>query len=191
MKRVAMKVGPVNTMTMTRTMTMLLLPLALAACGGPAGGPPATTTTTPRPTATAPATTTATAPAVHPFTRQMEGMWHQYNGVVDGRNVPEEQFAGHGSLFTTDTWQWCMKGQPEGPPLVYTVSGDGPTYALDILWQREIFKGQQLGIVTIDERGELVTCIAPMGKPRPTTFESAPGSGVSLQRYRRVLGDWK
>ena len=170
---------------------MVMAGMMVGACGGPAGGP-ATTSAAPGPATRSTEAGPATREGVHPFTRQMEGMWHQYGGVANGREVGEEQYAGHGSLFTARTWQWCLKGKAEGPPLEYTVSGDGPAYALDVVWGQEAIKGQrQLGIVMVDERGELVTCIAPVGKARPTKFESAVGSGVNLQRYRRVLGEEK
>lgn len=78
-------------------------------------------------------------------------------------------------------------GIAKSEPLDYTLSGESAPYSIDIVFKDGPAAGiRMLGLIRIDENGELMTAFAPQGQSRPAGFDSRSGSGVIFQRYRRV-----
>jgi uncharacterized protein (TIGR03067 family) len=113
---------------------------------------------------------------------RFQGTWNLASAMQDGKVLPEDKVKQTTIVFKGDTFRF--PGSAE-----YATSKEG-TIKLDenktpkemdaISTEKEVM----LGIYALEENGYKV-CFAPAGKPRPTEFTSAPGSGYILQSWRR------
>jgi uncharacterized protein (TIGR03067 family) len=131
-----------------------------------------------------PAACNRQAPPAAPKTDldRLQGTWNLVAAFQDGKPLPEDKVKQTTIVFKGDTFRF--PGSAE-----YATSRAG-TIKLDenktpkemdaISTEKEIM----LGIYRLEEYGYKV-CFAPAGKPRPTEFSSAPGSGYILQSWQR------
>jgi uncharacterized protein (TIGR03067 family) len=113
---------------------------------------------------------------------RLRGTWNLVSAMQDGNALPEDKVKQTTIVFKGDTFRF--PGSAE-----YATSRAG-TIKLDetkrpkemdaISTEKEVM----LGIYALEENGYKV-CFAPAGKPRPTEFTSAPGSGQILQVWQR------
>ena len=113
---------------------------------------------------------------------RLQGTWNLVSAIQDGNALPEDKVKQTTIVFKGDTFRF--PGSAE-----YATSRAG-TIKLDetktpkemdaISTEKEVM----LGIYALEENGYKV-CFAPAGKPRPTEFTSAPGSGYILQSWQR------
>jgi len=113
---------------------------------------------------------------------RFQGTWYLVMAMQDGKTLPEDKVKQTTIVFKGDTFRF--PGSAE-----YATSKAG-TIKLDetktpkemdaISTEKEVM----LGIYVLEENGYKV-CFAPAGKPRPTEFGSAPGSGYILQSWQR------
>jgi uncharacterized protein (TIGR03067 family) len=133
----------------------------------------------------------AKAAAIQADYDALTGTWQLVKSVVDGKPVPEEEVrktilitdhdefrfpkdAGVGTAplgrFTIDPFQ--------NPRQVDSTSFSGPE------------KGQvSLGIYEVIDAKNKRACWAKPGQPRPTSFDSTPGSGWTVQYWRLITRD--
>jgi uncharacterized protein (TIGR03067 family) len=113
---------------------------------------------------------------------RFQGTWYLVMAMQDGKALPKDKVKETTIVFKGDTFRF--PGSAE-----YATSKSG-TIKLDenktpkemdaISTEKEVM----LGIYTVEEYGYKV-CFASAGKPRPTEFTSAPGSGYILQSWER------
>jgi uncharacterized protein (TIGR03067 family) len=113
---------------------------------------------------------------------RLQGTWYLVMAMQDGNALPKDKAKETTIVFKGDTFRF--PGSAE-----YATSKEG-TIKLDenktpkemdaISTEKEVM----LGIYALEENGYKV-CFAPAGKPCPTEFSSAPGSGYILQSWQR------
>jgi uncharacterized protein (TIGR03067 family) len=113
---------------------------------------------------------------------RFQGTWHLVAAMQDGNILPQDKVKQTTIVFKGNTFRF--PGSAE-----YATSKEG-TIKLDetktpkqidaISTDNEVM----LGIYVLQEKGYKV-CFAPAGKPRPTEFNSTPGSGYILQSWER------
>lgn len=113
---------------------------------------------------------------------RFQGTWYLVMAMQDGRNLPEDKVKQTTILFKGDTFRF--PGSAE-----YATSKSGTIKLDETKTPKEIdatstTKEVMLGIYVVQENGYKV-CFAPAGKPRPTEFNSSPGSGLILQSWER------
>jgi len=113
---------------------------------------------------------------------RIQGTWDLVLAMKDGKPLAEDKVKQTTIMFKGDKFRF--PGSAE-----YATSQEG-TIKLDeskkpkemdaISTEKEVM----LGIYKLEENGYKV-CFAPAGKPRPTEFNSTPGSGNILQSWQR------
>jgi uncharacterized protein (TIGR03067 family) len=113
---------------------------------------------------------------------RLQGTWNLTSAMQDGKALSDDKVKQTTIVFKGDTFRF--PGSAE-----YATSKEG-TIKLDesktpkemdaISTEKEVM----LGIYVLQENGYKV-CFAPAGKPRPTEFNSTPGSGYILQAWER------
>jgi uncharacterized protein (TIGR03067 family) len=113
---------------------------------------------------------------------RFQGTWNLVSATQDGNILPQDKVKQTTIVFKGDTFRF--PGSAE-----YATSKKG-TIKLDetkspkemdaISTEKEVM----LGIYVLQNYGYKV-CFAPAGKPRPTQFNSTPGSGYILQSWER------
>jgi uncharacterized protein (TIGR03067 family) len=126
----------------------------------------------------------ASAPPSAPKTDldRLQGTWNLTSAMQDGKPLAEDKVKQTTIVFKGDAFRF--PGSAE-----YATSKEG-TIKLDesktpkemdaISTEKEVM----LGIYVLEENGYKV-CFAPAGKPRPSEFNSTPGSGYILQSWER------
>ncbi|MBA3882698.1 MAG: TIGR03067 domain-containing protein [Chthoniobacterales bacterium] len=121
------------------------------------------------------------------YTR-LSGTFRMTSGVIDGKEVTDEVrrqtvlITDHDKFTVSDRGTAGTSGEgtftidpTKSPKTADSVQGTGPD------------KGKTLlGIYEIIDDNHKRACWAPVGKPRPTSFSSEPGSGHILQVWERV-----
>jgi len=112
----------------------------------------------------------------------MRGTWKLVSAMQDGKALPEDKVKQTTIVFKGDTFRF--PGSAE-----YATSRAGTIKLDETKTPKEMDavsteKEVMLGIYALDPNGYKV-CFAPAGKPRPTEFGSAPGSGYILQSWER------
>jgi uncharacterized protein (TIGR03067 family) len=102
--------------------------------------------------------------------------------MQDGKALPDDKVKETTIVFKGDTFRF--PGSAE-----YATSKEGTIKLDENKTPKEMDaisteKETMLGIYALEENGYKV-CFAPAGKPRPTEFTSAPGSGYILQSWQR------
>lgn len=113
---------------------------------------------------------------------RFQGTWNLVSATKDGNVLPQEKVKQTTIVFKGDTFRF--PGSAE-----YATSKEGTVKLDETKTPKEIDaistdKEVMLGIYVLQEYGYKV-CFAPAGKPRPTQFTSAPGSGYILQSWER------
>jgi uncharacterized protein (TIGR03067 family) len=120
--------------------------------------------------------------------QRLTGTWILASGVVDGQPVPEE--VRKKTILVTDRDKFTLStgeqtGTSEGG--TFTIDPTRSPKTVDSLQGSGPDKGKTLlGIYEIIDDDHKRACWAPTGKPRPSDFTSAPGSGHILQVWERV-----
>ena len=113
---------------------------------------------------------------------RFQGTWNLVSATKDGNILPQEKVKQTTIVFKGDTFRF--PGSAE-----YATSKEGTVKLDETKTPKEMDaistdKEVMLGIYVLQEYGYKV-CFAPAGKPRPTQFTSAPGSGYILQSWER------
>ena len=113
---------------------------------------------------------------------QMQGTWNLVSAMEDGKALPEDEVKQTTIVVKGNTFRF--------PGLAEDATSRAGTVKLDEAKDpKEIDstsdeKEVSLGIYEL-EPDKYKICFAPAGKPRPTNFSSAPGSGQILQFWAR------
>ena len=113
---------------------------------------------------------------------RFQGTWYLVMAMQDGKALPDDKVKETTIVFKGDTFRF--PGSAE-----YATSKEGTIKLDENKTPKEMDpisteKETMLGIYALEENGYKV-CFAPAGKPRPTEFSSAPGSGYILQSWGR------
>jgi uncharacterized protein (TIGR03067 family) len=127
--------------------------------------------------------------AVRQELARFQGTWQLISAESNGAKAPEERVRQTRVTITGNTHTVRFGDQvlahdvsfeidpTKTPKEVTDTINDGPN------------KGKQiLGIYTL-EGDTLTSCVAPIGKERPTEFAARPGSGHTLRVFRRVRAE--
>lgn len=141
-----------------------------------------------------PPTHTASVPpsTVDAFTRvpsvlddALAGEWIAIELVRDGKALPAEWLRAGRRIMTSDELQVTFGGQRMVHARVRYDDAHTPTH-IDYLYLDGESRGRvAYGICTL-ANDELRVNIAPPGAPRPTAWDSAPGSGRNFSRWRKA-----
>lgn len=113
---------------------------------------------------------------------RLQGTWNLASATEDGNPLPPDKVKQTTIVFKGDTFLF--------PGAAEDATSRAGTIKLDeTKTPKEIdatstTKEVMLGIYVVQENGYKV-CFAPAGKPRPTEFNSTPGSGLILQSWER------
>ena len=113
---------------------------------------------------------------------RMQGTWSLVSAMEDGKSLPEDHVKQTTILVEGNTFRF--------PGLAEDATSKDGTFKLDATKNpKEIDSTSEerevsLGIYEV-ESDKYKVCFAPPGKPRPTNFTSAPGSGQILQFWDR------
>jgi uncharacterized protein (TIGR03067 family) len=113
---------------------------------------------------------------------KMQGTWNLVSAMEDGKALPADEVKQTTIVVKGNTFRF--------PGLAKDATSRAGTFKLDEAKNpKEIDsasdeKEVSLGIYEL-EPDKYKICFAPAGKPRPTNFSSAPGSGQILQFWAR------
>jgi uncharacterized protein (TIGR03067 family) len=122
------------------------------------------------------------APAPKTDLDRLQGTWNLVSAMQDGKMLPADKVKQTTIVFKGDTFRF--PGSAE-----YATSKEGTIKLDENKTPKEMDatsteKEVMLGIYALEPNGYKV-CFAPVGKPRPTEFNSAAGSGYILQSWQR------
>jgi uncharacterized protein (TIGR03067 family) len=120
--------------------------------------------------------------------RQMQGEWIVVSSERDGQAAPEREIASIRRKVSGKTIEVELAGQEgivtltsdftldatKDPKTIDVVRKDGPSQGVPTLAIYEL------------KDGELRICSAPPGQPRPTSFETKPGTGHTMTVWKRA-----
>jgi uncharacterized protein (TIGR03067 family) len=119
---------------------------------------------------------------------QHQGTWAVVRSIRDGEEGPPEAMKEIVRVVEGDRVVWKRDGESFAATRFELDPSTEPT-AIDLIPEGGPNRGARvLGICKFEE-GLLVICTADLGRPRPTAFEAAPGSGHSLMTFRRAGPD--
>jgi uncharacterized protein (TIGR03067 family) len=113
---------------------------------------------------------------------RFQGTWNLTSAMEDGKALPEDKVKQTTIVFKGDSFRFAGSAE-DATSRAGTVKLDEsktPKEMDAISTEKEVM----LGIYVLQENGYKV-CFAPAGKPRPTEFNSTPGSGYILQAWER------
>jgi uncharacterized protein (TIGR03067 family) len=140
----------------------------------------------------------AVAPAADPKAAAIQadydaltGRWQLVASVVDGKPVPEEQVRNTVLITDRDEFRFPADAGVGTAPLgKFTIDPSKNPKQVDSTSFSGPEKGQvSLGIYEIIDANNKRACWAKPGKPRPTSFDSTPGSGWTVQDWRLIRKD--
>jgi uncharacterized protein (TIGR03067 family) len=113
---------------------------------------------------------------------RLQGTWNLVAAFQDGKPLPADKVKRTTIVFKGDTFRF--PGSAE-----YATNKEGTIKLDENKTPKEMDaisteKETMLGIYAQEGNGYKV-CFPPAGKPRPTEFSSAPGSGYILQSWQR------
>ncbi|MGE5213549.1 MAG: TIGR03067 domain-containing protein [Nitrospirota bacterium] len=113
---------------------------------------------------------------------RLQGTWNLVSATEDGKILPQDKVKQTTIVFKGDTFRFpgSAKDATSKEGTVKLDETKTPKEIDAISTQKEVM----LGIYVLQQYGYKV-CFAPAGKPRPTDFSSAPGSGYILQSWER------
>jgi uncharacterized protein (TIGR03067 family) len=114
-----------------------------------------------------------------------QGTWEVVSFERDGKKTPEEITRTIVRVVDADHVVWKRDGSNfAGTTMTLDPSADPKT--IDLVPDGGPNRGSKVvGIYRFDEGGTLTICIADAGRNRPTSFTSEPGSGHTLQTFRK------
>jgi len=117
---------------------------------------------------------------------ELSGTWQLTRGVVNGRPAPASQLRKTILITDHNTFRFPKaSGVGTHPAGTFTVNPNARPKQVDSTAAGGPHAGQLTrGIYEILDANHWRACWAPTGSPRPTDFQSPPGSG-------RILQDWK
>jgi uncharacterized protein (TIGR03067 family) len=116
--------------------------------------------------------------------RALEGTWGFISLEIDGAAVPPEGMRSSKLLMDGDRFRFeCPEANYEG---VFSIDVEAQPHQIDI----EFVEGPEAGNWNFGifrlEGDQLDLCLDMNGKPRPTGFCTAPGSGHAFEKLRRI-----
>jgi uncharacterized protein (TIGR03067 family) len=133
----------------------------------------------------------ARAAAVESDYDALTGSWQLVRSVVDGVPVPEAEVRKTILITDRDEFRFPADAGVGTAPLgKFTIDPLANPKQVDSTSFSGPDKGQvSLGIYEIIDAENKRACWAKPGKPRPTSFDSTPGSGWTVQDWRLVTKD--
>jgi uncharacterized protein (TIGR03067 family) len=113
---------------------------------------------------------------------RFQGTWYLVVAMQDGNRLPEDKVKQTTIVIKGDTFRFRGSAE-DGTSKAGTMKLD-ETKTPKEMDSISTDKIVMLAIYALDDNGYKV-CFAPAGKPRPTQFTSAPGSGYILQSWER------
>jgi len=135
-----------------------------------------------------PGGTTAQSASAEKDYERLSGTWQLTRGVVNGRSVPASVL--RNTLLITDrnTFRFPKaSGIGTHPAGHFTVNPDTRPKQVDSIAEGGLNAGEMTpGIYEILDANHKRACWGPPGGPRPTEFESLPGSKRILQYWKKI-----
>jgi uncharacterized protein (TIGR03067 family) len=116
--------------------------------------------------------------------KAMEGTWACVSATVDGNPLPQDTVKQLRLTLTSNRYK-TEKGSQVLFDSDYTVDLSQNPPQINIVGTEGDFKGKKAQGIYLLAGGELKICYTMPGKPRPTSFESQPGSGAYFIVWRR------
>ena len=118
--------------------------------------------------------------------KKFQGVWQLVSAEKEGVKTPEEQTKQVRVTIKGNTHTVTFGDQVVAHDVTFEVDPSAtPKQTTDTLTDAEN-RGKQIKGIYKLEGDELTSCVAPLGKPRPTEFASPAGSGHTLRVFRRV-----
>ena len=119
---------------------------------------------------------------------QLSGTWRLTRAVVDGRPVPEKEMQSTILITDGDTFRFPeASGVATHPAGTFRINPAANPKQVDSVAQGGSNAGQiTLGIYEIIDTNHKRACWGSPGGPRPTKFESLPGSKRTLQYWEKI-----
>ena len=121
----------------------------------------------------------------------LTGTWQLVKSVVDGEPVPEAEVRKTVLITDHDEFRFPQDAGVGTAPLgLFTIDPTKNPKQVDSTSFSGPEKGQvSLGIYEVMDADNKRACWARPGKPRPTSFDSTPGSGWTVQYWRLITKD--
>jgi uncharacterized protein (TIGR03067 family) len=118
--------------------------------------------------------------------KKFQGVWQLVSAEKEGVKTPEEQTKQVRVTIKGNTHTVTFGDQVVAHDVTFEVDPTTtPKQTTDTLADAEN-RGKQIKGIYKLEGDELTSCVAPVGKTRPTEFASPAGSGRTLRVFRRV-----
>jgi uncharacterized protein (TIGR03067 family) len=136
-------------------------------------------------------TNDAKAAAIRADYDALTGTWQLVRSVVDGKPVPEDEVKKTVLITDHDEFRFPADAGVGTAPLgKFTIDPFNKPKQVDSTSFSGPEKGQvSLGIYEVIDANNKRACWAKPGRPRPTSFESASGSGWTVQYWRLITKD--
>jgi len=120
--------------------------------------------------------------------QRLSGTWQLTRAVVDGNAVPEQQLKDTVLITDGNTFRFPQaSGAGTHPAGTFTINPSTVPNQVDSVASGGPSAGQvTLGIYEIIDDKHKRACWGPPGGPRPTEFESPPGSRRILQYWEKI-----
>jgi len=133
----------------------------------------------------------AKAKAIQADYDALTGTWQLVKSVVDGVSVPAAEVKKTVLITDHDEFRFPKDAGVGTAPLGrFTIDPSKTPKQVDSTSFSGPEKGQvSLGIYEVIDANNKRACWAKPGKPRPTSFDSMPGSGWTVQDWRLITKD--
>lgn len=131
---------------------------------------------------------TARSAAAEKDYEELSGTWQLTRGVVNGRPVPASVLRNTVLITDRNTFRFPKeKGIGTHPAGHFTVNPNTRPKQVDSIAEGGPEAGEMTpGIYEILDANHKRACWGPLGGPRPTEFESPPGSKRILQYWKKI-----